>query len=221
MVSFVMSRELHDRIQRERYFEVEPTSKDFAEVDDSFYLQFLERFPCRHRNPPKAIDICLRHRGEDVALTFAEGVVVSLARLDFLEALDDDYLKWLTLGRVFDRAGKLIPDLKTLGSRGKPLIVRGNAASTREFCPVCKSLQYFPLGTHYILRADLTGQPIYHKPAVGIIVNEGLCERLKRQRFKRIRYQELAILDKPRDGLPIDLSKVLPGPAAKGRASAH
>jgi hypothetical protein len=193
----------------EKYFLVGSATTDPSQPEEQWYESYVRSNPCIHNPPSVAPDVPVDYLGEDLALNFVQGVVIDYARLDLLEILGPAAEEYLTLGKLLDRTGKVIPQYRTLGSFN-PLWVRGNRKSANGFCSQCGELLYFALGKPYVLRQDLTGQPLYYGTQEGLIVNEALADRIREKHFKKIYVRELPVLERPRDGLPADLRHLTP-----------
>jgi hypothetical protein len=193
----------------DNYFQIETLVSDFSEPEQGWFAAYRAKFPCLHRESPVAIDVKLSYIGEDLPMNFVGGVVINYARLDLLGALGAAVERCLTLAGVFDRAGRALPNYRTLGAPNS-LPVRGGPESTRQFCPTCGTFLYCARGKRYVLRNDLTGQPLYHSGDLGLIVTEELAECLRHRKWKKLYFRKLPVLDEPRDGLPVDLRELRP-----------
>src|SRR5262249_27086787 len=157
-----------------------------------WYEELRQRDPCMHRDLDAGTDIVIGQRGENVALNFVDGVLIEFARLDLLEILGPELEEHLILGRLLDSSRRPIEEFKTLGS-SRPLMIRGDTKSTRQFCQVCGEFLYHPMGRWYVLQSDLTGQAIYHSKPVGLVLNERLCEKMRRRHWKKIAIEEIPV----------------------------
>jgi len=185
------------------------TLSDGVEPDQAWLTSYRAQYPCFHPEPEIAVDIRLGEAPEGCALDFALGAGNRFARIDLLEALGDAVDKYLTLADVFDSSGKKLNAYRSIGAH-KILEIRGDRTSDRVFCPQCHRFQYSPLGKKYLLRASLTGQPLYYAHFGPLVVNEELYDKLRGRRWPKLRIRELSVREEPLDGLPIDLSQVKP-----------
>jgi hypothetical protein len=156
------------------------------------------------------MDVTIEDLGANLALNFVDVALLQFARSDFLTALGPAADKHLTLGRLFWPSGEQLQGFHVLGSTST-LTIRGGPRSRREFCPTCGVLQYYAIGRSYLLRTDLTGQPLYFSDECGgLIATNEIAARLRRHMWAKVRIYEIAVRDKPMDGLPLDLGEIKP-----------
>jgi hypothetical protein len=74
----------------------------------------------------------------------------------------------------------------------------------------CGRLWYFPIENLHILRANLTGQPLYLSNIGVLVINEELAAEVRAKKWANVALYRLPVVDTPRDGLPIDLDQVRP-----------
>jgi hypothetical protein len=170
--------------------------------------KYRDQFPCLHRPTEDPLDVTVAEWPEDIALSFVARALVNVIRVDLLEALSPEAMQFLSFGRVFDRSMRLLPDLKTVGSKAR-FYIRGGPKSTRHFCNQCGRFLYYPLGPWYMLESDLDGRPIYHSSTLmGIVVNEDLYDRVRKRKWEKLFVSRLKTRREPLDGLPGDLTSV-------------
>jgi hypothetical protein len=193
----------------QRYYHVATGATTLIEPTADWLEDYYRRFPCLHRPNSDAIDVAIQDPPEHLPLNCVNAALVNMVRSDLLEVLNPEATQHLSFGRVFDSSMKLLPELKTIGSKSR-LIVRGGPKSTRHFCPQCGIFMYYPLGSEYLLQSNLDERPIYLTSPLGIVIGDTIYARLRKRRWKKLFISRLKVLSEPVDGLPADLSRVTP-----------
>jgi hypothetical protein len=157
---------------------------------------------CREPTVQRGVDIVLQHAPLSLPLNFVQATGMHVAQRAFLAALGAaDVGRDLNVGRVFDAAGVEIRELASFHGKEK-LVVRGNQKSTYRICETCKRISYFPLGQYY-LAVRPSGDHQLYTTGLGLILTATMHNTIRKQRWPKIRYFRLPILDKPRDGRTI------------------
>ena len=151
----------------------------------------------------------IREYGQDLPLNFVGQPLLQYAREDLLEALSPEIEEAFTLGKLVHAVDGEIANVKTLW--GTPRVrIRAGKKSDCCRCDVCGQVIYRQRGQWYALASDLVGSPLFLGSDGGIIVNAELHGRLKGRRWKKVDISKLTVLDKPRDGFPINLETIPP-----------
>jgi len=134
---------------------------------------------------------------------------IDVARRDFLELFEHEVNDYLKTGSVFLSDGTLLDQYITFCGERR-LFLRGSDKSQyMGQCKHCGQYRYVPRHPLYILAGSYFEQPIYQPCGPnGLIVNEELCGRIEKGKWKGIYITELPIVDKPKDGvdeIPNDL----------------
>lgn len=188
----------------EKYYLVGSLADVAAEPEKGWYDNYRKQFPCGHRISEFPMDVIVEIVGENVPLNVIFGPAILFARLDLLEALGKDFDKFISLGKLYYRSGEILKQYRTIGACD-PLQIRGEPNSKRHFCSQCETFRYYALGNLYILKKDLTGQPLYYETQGGFVVNEEIRQHLRSRHWDKLYIDEIPVLDKPKDGLPEDL----------------
>ena len=197
-----------------RYYYLSSGAKLLLEPTEEWQAEYRQRFPCLHRPTEDPIDIMIKGPLEDIPLNFVRYALISVIRSDLLKTLNPEASEHLLFGRVFDRSLRLLPDLKTIGSRSR-YFLRGGPKSSQCFCPNCGMFLYHPLGSWYLLERDIDGRPIYSgRYLLGLVIGDEIYARVRKKRWKKLFVSRLKIASEPLDGLPADLSKVKPADLA-------
>ena len=194
------------------WYHVWPMTDEPSIEDSQWYEQFRRAhgYSCGHDDFDYNPDpIVIGQLGEDVALNFPARVAGCYARSDLLDVLSPEAEEYLSFGSIVHRAKGPLDDLKTLWSPSR-VTIRGGRRSYCWICDVCGQLVYNPMGRWYVLSSELGDLPLYLDRSAAIIVNENLYQRLKRRRWKKVDIRKLTVLDKPRDGFPVDLRATPP-----------
>jgi hypothetical protein len=180
-------------------------------AEETWESAFRKKYPCLHRPSDKPMDVTVAWPIDDAPLNVIMVVGLHVIRSDLLEALRPFAEKHLLFANLYCPSGESIDRFRVVGSTGK-MRIRGGPTSTRDFCPRCGQFLYYPRGRWYLLRSDLTGQPVYSgEGLMGLVVNEKLYNRIRARRFRKLGLRAIPVRDEPLDGLPADLSKLKPG----------
>jgi hypothetical protein len=194
------------------YYRLDSAAKRPAVADSDWEASYRKMYPCLHRPwgvANEAMDVVVQDLGENVVLNIVSVALITIAREELLDVLRPAADKYLRFGRIFDRAGRPLPSV-TLGSRDR-LQMRGGPTSTCQFCPRCGIVLYYPMPKWYLLKSDITGQPLYYgSEMTSLIVETSLARKVKKRGWKKLYITKLPVLEEPLDGLPRDLRTVTP-----------
>src|SRR5262245_8782674 len=173
------------------YFLIGSLSMESADPDDEWYESvFLKKFPCGHRPDYSAMNVIVSNADDSAALNGVCGPCVDYARADFLERLHPSISKYLDFGYLYDRAGRVFSNFRTIGSRA-PLCIRGDRESSRSFCDHCELFLYYAMGRPYVLRESLTGQPVYLGTQGGIVIDHETRAKFDETDWRNVCVSEL------------------------------
>jgi hypothetical protein len=181
-------------------------TKSICDADDTWYREFDATHRCarchalKGRLRLRGIDVLLQRPPDIAALNYVSRAEVELARRDFLELFAHEAQTYLKLGRVLLKDGSPCDEYATYIAE-KPLILRGGAKSHSWTCDVCGTFRYRPGLDWYVIRASLTGQPLYECEFGGLIVTAELRNRIERGRWKGIYVTKIPVVDEPQDGI--------------------
>ena len=182
-------------------------------ADEAWEDQARRTWACRGCDFPKPmtreIDIYLdpAHNEWPLKLTIDRSVrvTVGFARHDFLEAIGYALIeRYFHLGRLFwgYAEGRDMQDFCTFHSKGNPVYIRGNPKSQYRRCDQCGRMIYVAFGRKYVLARDLREDvPIYESSSNKFLMHEGLADRLRKGRWKRLAVEKIPVLEHPADGL--------------------
>ncbi len=182
------------------------SSKSSCEADHEWAEKFRSECKCpgcgarKRECLERPIDVRLNQKPDISALNTVMPVSVSIVRTDFLNLFADEAPRWFLIGRVLDATGCPVEGFASYVGR-KRLIIRGGPESTRRTCDVCGRFVYCPLGSWYVMRSSLTGQPLYEGEVANLVLTEEMRMRIDRKRWKGIYVCELPVRDEPLDGI--------------------
>jgi hypothetical protein len=183
-------------------------SDEPSRVDEAWFSSLHEPYRCGHYDEVAFADpVVIDRLGEDVAYNFTNRGPYEYLRDDLLAELEPHANKELILGRLSDGDGTPLRGLHTVRSNAT-VWMRGDKKSYCFRCRTCKQLMYSPLGGWYILSSEIPDRPIFMSHYGGLIVREGLCKRVKSQKWKKLKIQPLKVLDQPIDGFPACLENL-------------
>ena len=150
---------------------------------------------------------------------------VSFARKDFLELFSEEVKEYLTLGSVYTAGGKKLEKFATFMGKER-LLIRGDPAPKPPIqksgekpvffltccnpCSLCGHPRYIPFYPYYLLKEYLTGQPVYESGGTkSLVINEELCQRIDRKKWKGIYITKLPVIDKPKDEIDLNQKELL------------
>lgn len=181
-------------------------------TDKHWWEEFLRvhGFSCGHYDFNYFPDeVVIEEYGQDLPLNFTSKPLLQYVREDLLDALSPEIEEAFTLGELVHVVDGEIANGRTLWSTRR-VQIRAGKKSTCSRCEVCGQVVYDARGRWYALISDLVGSPIFLGSDGGIIVNEELHGRLKGRRWKKVDISKLTVLDKPRDGFPVNLETITP-----------
>jgi hypothetical protein len=181
-------------------------TKSSCDPDEAWLSRFRAHFTCvgchrvARRLCETGADVYLTHAPDAAAINFVSGTCIDLGRREFLELFADEVQKYLKLGRVFTADAQTCERYATFITE-KPLVLRGGAKSRYRTCEVCGCFCYMADLKWCVLRASLTGQPLYQCTRGGLVVNEELRGRIERVRWKGIYITKIPVVEKAEDGI--------------------
>ena len=166
---------------------------------------------CKSPLPTVAyVDVRLETTPHVSPITIVMGLGLGLIQEAFIDALGRaEVERHLSLGRVSDGSGNLVPTLRTFVGKVQTTM-RGNKKSTFRFCDQCGKILYFPIGERYLLKSEFSESPISESNIHQLVVGEEILDRIDLKRWKRLGIDELPIRDTPLDGRGADLRSVTP-----------
>jgi hypothetical protein len=152
----------------------------------------------------KAVNVWLQERvPPNKPLNFVYSCSVPLIHRDLLQLFGADNIsRDLYLGRVFGERENELSDWVTARGR-RQIIVRGDRDASFRLCPACGRVLYFGTGKRYLYPAPPAGAQIFESDYNGFIVTAEIYERVKAAQFRKLRVEELAVVDVPLDGLGV------------------
>lgn len=176
----------------------------------SEYLKRHENPRCRHLVEPAdgPDEIELATLGADVALSFVCRIQAGVIRADLRQVLEPEFSQHLRIGRLSIN-GAVLADRFTYHDPA-PVRLRGGKKSYCWQCRECGQLIYYPMGSWYLLARDRNDAPVCAAEIGGLILNQGLAERVNQTKWKKVRLMPLKVKSHPTDGLPVVLGEVTP-----------
>lgn len=126
---------------------------------------------------------------------------------DLLEAMGNDAARGLRLGKLADRKGEVLDGFRTFVAVER-IILRGREQSLHHVCKSCGAMiyTYVPRESPYVTAEQVASRrAIYGIESTGLLVDEELRDRIGERWSDLIVFDEVPVLDSPRDGLPARL----------------
>lgn len=131
---------------------------------------------------------------------------LGIARTEFFYAMGTEIVdRYFYVGPVLNQKGKEWRNWVTYHTKYQFPVRRGTQEAGSHVCPKCGGLSYFALGSPYLYPAPPEGIDVLGD-SVDLIVIEELANKLRaaaklRASWRKIKFTDLPILDKPQDGL--------------------
>ncbi len=194
-------------------FQIEPSASDAFTGARSWEKEAEQSWLCGSCGSPrdlsKAIEAIVVPERRKSDLDFVYGAGIMIASTKLLDALGTTAVnKWCHVGRVFEESGAQLDGYRTLIGRCR-LLIRGEQCQYRV-CDECGQLIYRAIGRKYVLPPKCVA-PLYQSESTDLLISPELYrKKLARMKLNRVDVSELDVLQKPLDGLPARLVKLLP-----------
>lgn len=136
-------------------------------------------------------------------------------RQDLFEVLEPYLVEEFEFGQI-SKDGVILPEWHVLWPKTMPICQRGNKQSFYTHNRICGHTYYQPFGICYVMRGDIGDAKVKAPEWSSLIVCEEIMQIInshpKRRVFKRLMGRDirLPVVDKPRDGFPVDLLQTPP-----------
>jgi hypothetical protein len=182
------------------------TAQEACSIEKACHAEAHRTWLCTGCASPKPgtkeLDATVQNESmEGPPLNFVFGCDLGVARKEFLFAFGENVVRHhFYLGRLSRDDGTPFDDWVTF--RGKHRIfVRGSKHAQYRQCTLCGRRLYFALGKHYLYPQPPAGVTIFDTGNGGLVLTEDLVQGVTINKWRKLEFLKLPILDAPLDGL--------------------